>query len=223
MKRIIILCVVTLFYASSMYSQVLETESNMSLGVQVSNEVILDDISPKEALKLWKDYFKEYGKLKRNKKANEYYSTGVKINRIFTATKIDFYTRFEDRGSSTTMTAWVDLGMAFVNSAEYPNEYKAVVQILEEFRILAREYVVGEELKVAEKDLDSMKKDLTKLEKENVKLHEKIDDYEQKILEAKSNISDNRFSQDEKRVEIERQVETLKEIQIRLESIRFGR
>lgn len=223
MRSILIFCITSFILSSSIKAQVMETESNMSLGVQVANEVVLEDISPKEAFKLWKDYFKEYGKIKRNKKANEYYSTGVKINRIFSASKIDFYTRFEERGSSTTMTAWVDLGMAFVNSEEYPSEYKAVVQMLEEFRIIAREFVVGEELKLAEKDLDKMKKELAKLEKDKVNLHQKIEDYMERIRNAENQIVDNRISQDEKRKDIERQLDILKEIQIRLKSIRSGR
>jgi hypothetical protein len=207
----------TSFFA---FGQIYETESNMSLGVQSANEVILDDIQPNEAYKLWKDYFKKYGKIKRNKKANEYYSTGVRINKIFTASNIDVYTRFEERGSSTMMTMWVDLGMSFINSKGYPTEYKAVVEMLDDFRVEANLYMVQKDLDAAEKELGMMKKDLVKLEKINIKLHDKIDNYENKIVDTKKDINQNLVGQEDKKIEIDRQLETLKMIQKRMKQIK---
>jgi len=184
------------------------------------NENADPDVSPKEALKLWKDYFKEYGKLKRNKKAKEYYSTGVKINQIYEVSKIDVFNRFEERGNSTIMTIWVDLGMAFVTSSDYPSEYRGVVQVLEEFSLQTKEYVVGKEMKDAEEDLVKFEKKLEKLEKSNLKLHEKISDYHEKIVEAEGNIEENKKEKLKTKMDIDNQISVLKEIQFKLESIR---
>lgn len=219
--RMILISFYMIFMTSFIsYGQILETEANMSLGVQSANEIILDDIDPGDAYKLWKEYFKKFGKIKRNKKANEYYSTGVRINKIFTASNIDVYTRFEERGSSTTMTMWVDLGMAFVNSKVYPTEYKAVVDMMDEFRVEANIFTIQKELDAAEKGMDKMKKDLVKLEKSNIKLHDKIASYEDKIYEAKNEISENLVSQDDKKIEIDRQLDVLKTIQQRMKNIK---
>lgn len=211
-----------LLFSFSINAQILEKESNMSLGVQTGNEVILDDISAKVAANLWEDYFKDKyrEKVKRNKKANEYYTTGVRINRIYSVSNIDIYSKFDERGSSCVMSLWVDLGMAFVNSAEYNTEYKAIVEMMEDFRVFARTYVVQEEYDNAEKTLEKMKKDLDKLEKQNGKLHDKIASYEEKILEAKDNISLNEVEQEDQKISIDRQIEVLKEIQTRLSSIK---
>jgi len=219
MKELLTICALLLLSNIQINGQILEREANMSLGVQPASQVQLDDISPNDALKLWKTYFKEYGKIKRNKKADEYYSTGVKVNRIYDISKIDVYTRFEERGNSTMMTIWVDLGMAFVNSREYASEYRGLVEILEEFKIQTKEYIVGKELKEAEKGLVVYEKRLEKLEKSKLKLHEKIADYHEKIIKAEEDVEENREEQIKSKLDIDRQIEVLKEIQNRFESI----
>jgi hypothetical protein len=210
------------FLFPGLQAQILEKEANMSLGVQMGNEVILVDIEAKDAGDLWEDYFKDRydEKVKKNRKADEYYVTGVRINSIFSVSNIDVYTKFEERGSNTVMTFWVDLGMSFVNSEDYPTEYKGVIDLMEDFRIHARTWAVNEELEDAEGVLEDYKKDLDKLEKNNAKLHERIADYEQKIVEAKADIEQNLIEQEETRMSIDRQVQVLKEIQMRMESIK---
>jgi hypothetical protein len=192
----------------------------MSLGVQTGQEMVLEDISPKDAYDLWKDFFKEYGKVKRNKKAKEYYSTGVKIHQIYIRSNIDVYTKFEERGSNTTMTLWVDLGMAFVNAKDFPKEYQGTIELMDDFRISVKKHVINEELKDQEDALEKIKKSLAKLERENEKLHDKIVDYEQKIVEAREDIEKNLVDQDQKRMEIDAQLEVLKAIQERLKNIK---
>jgi hypothetical protein len=222
MKTLVSLFTMIALLSNTLMGQIIEKEANMSLGVQVGNEVILDDIDPKDAIDVWEDYFKDLydEKVKRNRKADEYYSTGVRINSIFTVSKIDVYSKFEGYRDGTRMTMWVDLGMAFVNSEDYPTEYNGVVNLLEDFRVHAKTVVITNEYDEAEKNLDKMKKDLDKLEKTNSKLHDKIADYEQKIIEAENDIKQNLIEQDDKRIEIDKQIDLLKEIQIRLENIK---
>jgi hypothetical protein len=222
MRTLMSLLIMVVLLNTNLFGQIIEKESKMSLGVQVGNEVILDDVDPKDAVDIWEEYFKDLydEKVKRNKKADEYYTTGVRINSIFTVSKIDVYSKFEGYRNGTRMIIWVDLGMAFVNSADYPSEYNGVVKLLEDFRIHAKSVVVTNEYDEAEKNLDKLKKDLDKLEKNNSKLHDKISDYEQKIVEAENDIKQNLIEQDDKRIEIDKQIDLLKEIQIRLENIR---
>jgi CII-binding regulator of phage lambda lysogenization HflD len=222
MRKIIFLLTGFLFFNFPLDAQILEKESNMSLGVQRGNEMILIDIEDKEAADLWEEYFEDRydGKVKRNRKADEYYVTGVRINSIFSVANIDVYTKFEERGSNTMMTLWVDLGMSFVNSTDYASEYQGVIDLMEDFRIYARTYAVNKEYEEAEEVLEDLKKDLDKLEKQNGKLHEKIDDYEQKILEAKADIEQNLLDQEGKKLSIDQQIEVLKQIQIKQEDIK---
>ena len=220
MKTIFSVLVLLLFSSQILRAQIIEKESNMSLGVQTGNQLILDDVSVKDAEKLWEDFFKEYGKVKRNRKADEYFSTGVRVNRIFTVSNIDVYAKFEERGSSSVMTLWVDLGMAFVNSKDYPTEYKGVVDLMDEFRIYARTYVVKAEYEDAEKALENLKKDLNKLVKQKGDLEDDIAKYEQKIREAKDDIIKNMQDQESQKMAIDKQIEVLKQVQDRLEAIR---
>ena len=220
MKSFYSICVLIFLFSGTISAQILEKDSNMSLGVQTGNEMILDDVQVKVAEDLWEDFFKEYGKVKKNKKANEWYTTGVRINRIFSVSNIDVYVRFDERGSSSVMTMWVDLGMAFVNSKEYATEYKGVIDMMEEFRIYARTYVVEKEYKEAEKELENMKKELNKLEKKNGDLHDDITKYEEKIREAKDAIVTNLQDQETQKKSIDKQIDVLKQVQVRLESIR---
>lgn len=222
MRKLVFLLAGFLILNLPLDAQILEKDSNMSLGVQRGNEVILTDIEDKEAADLWEDYFEDRydGKVKRNRKADEYYITGVRINSIFSVSNIDVYTKFEERGSNTMMTLWVDLGMSFVNSTDYTTEYQGVIDLMEDFRIYARTYVVNKEYEEAEKELEGMKKDLDKLEKQNGRLHKKVDDYQQKILEAKADIEQNLVDQDEMKLSIDRQIEVLKQIQVKQANIK---
>lgn len=222
MKNLIFLIAGFFIFSTPVKAQILEKDSNMSLGVQTGNEVILTEIEDKDAAKLWKAYFEDRfdGKVKRNRKADEYYVTGVRINSIFSVSNIDVYTKFEERGSNTLMTLWVDLGMSFVNSADYPTEYQGTIALLEDFRIYARTYAVNKEYEAAEKVLEDLKKNLDKLEKQNGRLHKKIDDYQEKILEARADIEQNLVDQDEMKLSIDRQIEVLKQIQVKQNEIK---
>jgi len=219
MKNFFLLVIAVSFSMPIVYAQITEGQNNMSLGVQNSLETVLDDVLAGDAVKLWTDHMKQFGSVKKNKKADEYYITGVKINQISLGSNVDVYARFVERGSSCTMIVWTDLGTAFVNSKDHPKEFAGFKAFLDEFKLKAKKHSVQKEIELADKDLKKLQKEQDGLFKDNQKLHEDIKKAEDKIAKAKEDIKTNLKDQEAKKMELDKQLEFLKSIQKKLEAL----
>lgn len=219
MKNIILFLIVAFCSLSFVSAQIKEGQNNMSLGVQNSLETILDDVTASDAVKLWTEHMKQFGSVKKNKKADEYYITGIKINQISLGSNIDVYARFVERGSSCTMIVWTDLGTAFVNSKDHPKEMAGFIAFLEDFKLKARKFAVQKELDMADKELKKLQKEQDGLFKANQKFHEDIKKAEEKIAKAKEDIKINLKDQEAKKLEIDKQMEFLKSVQKKMEAL----
>jgi len=219
MKQVVLLVCIVFFSLPFVSGQITEGQNNMSLGVQNSLETVLEGVTVNEAVKLWTDHMKQFGSVKRNKKADEYYITGIKINQISLGSNLDVYARFAERGSNCTMILWTDLGTAFINSKDHPKEFDGLKSFLEDFKIDAKRFAVQKELELAEKEMKKLQKEQDGLFKENQKLHEDIKKAEERIIKAKDDIKINLKDQEAKKMEIDKQMEFLKAIQKRMESL----
>ncbi len=218
MKTIYIF-LITLIFPSFSFAQIVEKQENTSFGMQPCLTTSVKDINKKEVAKLWKKFFKEYGKVKKNSKAKEYYSTGVRINRIKSGDPIDVYAKFSDFASETKISLCFDLGTAFLSKEEFPDEYPGAEDLLNEFSVYVQRYVVENQLKDEENRLEKLNKKLRSAKKENQKLHEKIEMYKNKIKKAESDIELNLAAQKELGDQIDQQSMKVKEIQDKLSNI----
>lgn len=218
MKKIYILFI-SIFIFNQAFSQIKEKQVNISLGVQPCLSQDVQNIDNKETAKLWKKFFKQYGKVKKNSKAKEYYSTGIRVNRIKSGDPIDVYAKFVDFADGTNINLCFDLGTGFLSKKDTPNEYDGALEFLDEFVIYVERFVVEEKLKKEEKMLSKLEKSLKSVKKSNKKLHDKIDNYNKKITKAEEDIRQNVIEQEELDRQIQDQALKLKKVQRELENI----
>lgn len=196
-----------------------EETKSMSLGKQTGFQIDIDGADEDMTEDVWKDFIKDYGKTKRNKKAREYYSVGAQVPLIAGANNLDLYIRFDERVNMTSVMLWVDLGESFVNSDEYPKEAQGVEDFLKDFYLAVRKESIEKEMKEQEKILNKMDKELRKLEKKNTGYHKDIEKAKEKIEKAEKNIEQNLKDQEDQRITIEQQKKVIEEIIERLNNL----
>ncbi len=194
------------------FGQVKEKQINLSLGVQPCLSTNIDNIKEKKIAKLWKKFFKPYGKVKRNKRAKEYYSTGVTVNRIKSGDPVDVYIKFVEAADGINMNLCLDLGTSFVGK-DTPQEYKGAENVVNEFVVYVKESQLKDELEDAEDDLSHLEKSLKSARKKNKKLHRNIEKYKQKIIKAEEDIEKNKDKQEDLKKNIKLQTDKVKELQ----------
>lgn len=199
--------------------QINEDMKSMSLGKQTGFQIDIDGADEDMTEDVWKDYIKDFGKGKRNKKAREYYAIGARVPLINGANNVDVYIRFDERVNMTTATLWVDLGEGFVNSNEHPNEAQGAEEFLTNFYLEVKKESIGKELKDQEKVMGKMEKELRKLEKKNTGYHKDIEKAKEKIEKAEKNIEQNLIDQEDQRITIEQQKKVIEEIIERLNNL----
>lgn len=191
---------------------------SMSLGTLPALVVDLNDIPSKKATEYWTSYTKEYGKLKKNKKAGELYSEDVRIP-LITPTEIDLFSKIEDLQNSSRVYMWVDLGGAFLSSDQDPAVFKNAKKFVDDFAVYAEKLHVEELLKTAEKDLKGLEKDYKGLGKDKESFEKNIEKAKETIAKMERNLEENAVSQENKLTEIEDQKNLLIKIQERLAAV----
>jgi len=223
MKKYVLTLAVALISVGSMMAQdVNEQEVRMSLGKQNAFSVDIEGADEGIAAKVWKKFAKDYGKIKRNKKAKEYYSKDAKVSMIAGSDQMDMYIKFDERVGMATATLWVDYDGAFINSNDHPSEAQGAEEFLQNFYYDVREYVINEEMKAQEKELKKLDKGLRKLEKQNTGYHQDIEKAKERIEKAEKNIEQNLKDQDDQRIAIEQQKKLIDEIIERLNNLKRG-
>ena len=189
-----------------MSQDAVEKKTSMSLGPQNAYYVEIPGASKKLAQKTFEEMIKEYGKIKENGKAKEYFMMATKIPVVNGSSPVDLYAKFDEGKDMATVYVFVDLGGAFV-------------QLLYDYFIAVRKKVVAEELKNEEKSLSSLEKDLRKLKDKNEGYHKDIEKAKQKIMEAEKNIENNVVEQENKNKEIDTQKVVVEEVTQKLNNV----
>ena len=200
--------------------EIVEESRSMSLGVQNAMYVEIQDANRKLSENIWKNYIKDYGKTKNNKKAKEWYTQTVRVPSISTDQEVDIYTKFEEMGSMTRVYFWVDMGDGFLNSEEYGSEATGTELFIKDYALEVRKESIRKELEEQEKKLEKHEKDMGKLVKNNEKYHKEIEDARKKIREKEEDIVKNLEEQEKKKSEIDAQRAVVDEILNRLNSLR---
>lgn len=205
--------IIAMIFASILPAQLVERQTNISLGMQPCISTNVKDLKNKEVEKLWKDYFEKYGKIKYNSKAKEYYSAGVRINRLKSGDPVDVYAKFTELADGTRVEIAFDMSSGFLNSKDYPAEYKGGEEFVKDFAIYVEKYKVEQRLKEEEKNLEKLGGKLDSAKKENKNLHEKIISFEEKIKQAEVDIKTNELLQNDLEKQITTQAAKLKSVQ----------
>ncbi len=199
--------------------EVSEREMSMSIGKQMAFSLEIDGAEENMTKDVLKKFVKDYGKLKRNKKAKEHYIMGARVPMIARSGDVDLYFKLEERVGYTTVNLCIDKGGSFVNSDESPSEAQGAEEFLTELYLAVKKEAITKEMKDQEKELNKMDKDLRKLEKKNNGFHKDIEKAKEKIEKAEKNIEQNLKDQEDQRIRIEQQKKIIEEVIERLNNL----
>lgn len=218
MKNVVFL-VAFFLLAFGATAQVTEVASPMSAGNNNSLSVIINGLEPKTVEDLWKNYVKKFdGKDKYNRKAKELFIDNATIKTISDNT-VDIYSKAEKAGDATQLTAWFDLGGAYLSSSAHPERYPAGVAIMNDFLKETERYKVNNILKDAEKTLSKLEDDKKGMEKDVSGWEKDIKKAEEKIADWRKDIEKSKADQEKKQAEIEKQKAEIERIKSDLSRI----
>ena len=200
--------------------QVEETKMLMSLGEQNGFLITIPEVDEDFVEDIWDDYLKDrdYGKTKRNKRANEYYGD-LKVPLINGNDPIGLYAQFEKGADITVAKVWVDVGGRFISSQQNMNEAKGVERFLQDFYVMVRKEYLFDVRKDQEKTIKKAEKQLEKLQKKNSALHKDIKDLQNKIAKKESEIEKNLHEQEDQKMQVLSERKTLQEIETKINNI----
>lgn len=212
------LMLISLFLIGQLDAQaVFEEDMNMSLGTKNALYVDVEGADKKIAEKAIENLLKEYGKVKKNRKAKEYYAEGITIPAIGGAQPLDIFVKIDEMKSQSRLYMWVYDGSTFINSIDDADQVDGAESILKDFFVKARRLAIQKEVDHEEDNLKDREKELKKLEDKNKNLHKdiakwekEIEDRKRKIEQAKVDIEQNLVDQDEKAVEITEQKDVVR-------------
>jgi len=188
----------------SAQAQVQEVSYEMSLGEQNAFMMDHEGADDKLVADVIEKILKEYGKIKRNRKAGEWYCDDCTIHAI-SDESIQLYFKVEERRDMSTSYLFFDDNMQFINSDNAPEKAAAVREIAMEIYFEVKRELVRKLIEDMEDVLKDFEKDLSKLVKKNSDLHEDIEEYKDKIRKAEKDIEENLGAQQDKNMEIEKQ------------------
>jgi len=202
---------------SNLIGQVTETMYPLSLGEQNAFVMEHKGADAKTVNKILEDAIKEYGKVKRNKKAKEWSCLQCEVPGISKPTNV--YFKIDEGKGMTTSYTYFDDGTKFISSKNAPEIAERLKKSLKHVSYDVTRDVISEELKDEEKNLEKQNKEKEKLERKNEDLHEDIEDYRKKIAEAEKNIEKNLQEQEDKKMEIEQQARKVGDVTDRLNAV----
>lgn len=215
MEKITLLSFILSLFATVAFGQITEGQSYMSAGTFNSLTIVLPEGSEKEAPKEWVKFFKKYGKTKKNRKTDEYFTDNAEILGM-SNNSVDVYTKF----NGNTMTVWFDLGGAYLSSFDHSEGYAIGEQVLMDFGLHLQILMVEDELKEEEKTLKNLESDHEKLVKNKATLEKNIEDWKAKIAQAEADIEKNISDQEAKTNEIGQQKTVIEQVKARLAELK---
>jgi len=217
MKLLITLLCAT-FFLSQGIGQVTERKVALSLGEQNAFSMDYKDAEKKMVEKAIDEAIKNYGKVKRNRKADEWNCLQCQAPAV-SSSPLNIYYKIEEGKGQMTSYIFFDDGTKFISSENDSDAAKAIDNINMSIKYDVQRMVIEEELKDEEKNLKSVEKDLSKLVDKNEDLHNDIEDYKKKISEAENDIVKNLQEQEDKKMEIEKQKRIVEKVTDALNSV----
>ena len=206
----------SLLLMTGLVAQISERSMELSLGHQNAFVIEHDGANKKMVSKILENSLKEYGKVKRNKKAKEWNCLDCDVPGIG---KANVYCKIDEGKSQVTSYVFYDDGTQFISSENSPEAANRIKQDLTYVGYEVTKAVIGEELKSQENSLKDRNKEMKKLEKKNEGLHKDIEKYQKKIAEAEADIEKNLQEQEDKKIEIEQQNRVVGEVTDRLNNV----
>ena len=208
-----------MFTSFTSFGQAKETMREMSQGIQ--NALILEVSSTTEKFSknAWEDYIKKYGKTKRNKKFDEWFTDNASISSINESGPTDIYMQIIQSGNTTTFYLFADAGAGFVSKEKGMSQYSGASKFLYDFGVSLRKALVNEDLKKEKEKKDDLEDLKKKLVRTNEKLHKEITEAKELISENEKKIELNIKDQEKNKMDIEGQLKIIDGVMKKLSEI----
>ena len=209
--------VITLFIAVQLSGQITEQRAAFSLGEQNCFVTVYKDAEKKMVEKTVENAIKEYGKVKRNRKANEWNCLQCSVPGMSGLTNV--YFKVEEGKGQISSYIFYDDGLQFINTENSPEAAATVTNSLKYIGYDVKKQVITKVLEKEEDNLKDRNKEQKKLQDKNKDLHKDIEEYRKKISEAEKNIEKNLQEQEDKKIDIEKQSRVIQDITDRLNNV----
>jgi len=216
MRITLLLCFLILSICGN--AQVKEGSYDLSLGEQYGYMMDHHKADKKVVEDVVEETIKQYGKVKRNRKAKEWYCEECNISMV-SNDPVTVYYKVEEGRDLVTTYLFVDDGTKFLSSYNDQEAARQIEKINMEIYYEVEREMLRKEIEDLEDKLGDYDKDLTKLIKKNEDLHEDIEDYKEKIRQAEKDIEQNLQDQEDKRIEIEMQKKVINKVTDKLNQV----
>ena len=216
MKQLLTL-VLLAFSCTFISAQVSETNAELSLGSQNAFYMEHEGADKKMVNKILENAIKQYGKVKRNKKAKEWNCLQCSVPGVSGPSNV--YFKIEEGKGMTKSYVFFDDGTKFISSENNPELAGKLKEGLTYVKHDITRAVITNHLKDEEDNLKDRNKELEKLDKKNKDYHKDIEDYKKKISEAEKNIEKNLQDQEDKKIEIEKQSRVVEDVTTQLNNV----
>jgi len=173
-----------LITSSSLFAQIKkvdEVNASMTQGTNRGFKVLIPETSEKEVIKAWSKLMKDYdSKSEKIKKEDEYLSPDASIPSIGERA-LNVYSQFQETPEGVYVTAFFDLGGAYLNRDMHAEQTDAAIELMKNFATKTAKASIAEKVKEETKKLE-------KLEKEQKGLVKDKEGYEKDIKDAKATI-----------------------------------
>lgn len=188
-KSVFLFLAVTSLGVSAQKIVVKEGSQKFTTGSQNALSTTIYGSSKDDVQSKWKSVLKNYKNEKIKSEKNEMFGDNIVIS-DFGNNPVDIYTTFEENKKDKTveMHVAIDLGGAYLTSAEQKEKYAAAEKIVKDFAINTTKDVIGEQVKDAEKALGKLEDDQKDLEKANKNSKDDIANYKDKITKAQTDL-----------------------------------
>lgn len=191
-KKFQLVCLLLISVLTLTFAQVSEEEKAMSQGIHNAVVVNIPTTTTKIAEKVWKNYAKQFkGKTKKNRKAEEWKTSGGQIAGIGGTESLTIYTQVQSNNEDVELSLWIPMPQGYLSSTDHPDAYKEAEKILNEYALEVRIETVKQELNGEEKALSKLEKDLKKLKKDNEDYHKDIKNAEKAIDDSEKGLVQN--------------------------------
>jgi hypothetical protein len=204
-------------FTYTLQAQITEDRRTMALGEQPALILQVQNADEKWLEKEWRSYMGTYGRVRKVKRASEYWVEGAQIMDIGGADPINVYGRTEKAVDGAMLLMWVDIGGRFLNSIDHPQRWQAAKDMLKDFHHQMKVELVEIELEEQQDQLSDLERDLKKLERANEGYHRDIEKAEEAIKKARENIMKNQVEQETARQQIAAQAALVNAVKQKLE------
>ncbi len=223
MKKITTTCLLILVFVAlnltsiAQKTVVNETSENLGGSLNPAFTVFIENAEYKTVMKAWKSLFEDKkGKVETSK--NDVNVSNA-VFPLLSSTPVAVFSRIlEDKTGVKITVAFTKEGQ-YISGSRMPAEAQTVKKIVYDFVVSIKKKMIQDKLEEANKDLEKLQDKNKDLVNRKASLEKDIQNYNDKIKQAESDIQENIKQQEESKAKIESQTKLVEETKTKLGSV----